>query len=172
MENYKFNAVRRCLTEMCDDDLMAVFNRKKELEVSSEEEIHIMDDLDDVCNGMTALQILNSLDDDFKPSDGYFYWDERTGLYVSVDNVEDAVCAIDCDFDDLANYVVRDSAEFENMPQMRTFLSDLSEEFTAWAEDKGEDGDWLIDADEAEILSRNWLEYLSELKEEYADEAE
>lgn len=172
MENYKFNAVRRCLTEMCDDDLMAVFNRKKELEVSSEEEIHIMDDLDDVCSCMTALQILNSLDDDFKPSDGYFYWDERTDLYVSVDNIEDAVCAIDCDFDDLANYVVRDSAEFENMPQMRTFLSDLSEEFTAWAEDKGEDGDWLSYADEAEVLSRNWLEYLSELKEEYADEAE
>lgn len=114
MKTIDKNKIIEILEDMSDDDLFSIWN-----EYANENgynNIYNMEEFDEICDSMTASDIARRcFYGKFNPNDNYFIFNGYAN-FESSDYLEDFI-----DFDDLADYCIRNDEDF-NDQEIRDIL--------------------------------------------------
>lgn len=103
----KQEQIKEYLESLSDGELLSIYNEYADADYS--ERIYLMDEFDEICDSMTASDIARRcFYGKFNPNDEYFIFNGYANLESS-DYLEDFI-----DFDDLADYCIRNDEDFDN----------------------------------------------------------
>lgn len=105
--DYEFKEIlEEIITDMDDDNLLSFWNEYCDSYGCYEDRIYYYEELDDLCYGMSATEVL----DKFSDLNGCTYW--KDGIYgaEALDYVSEGV-----DVDDIVDYIFRNEDDFGNV---------------------------------------------------------
>lgn len=116
----KIEELKELLENMSDDDIIYVWNEYCDANSYYDYRIEYMETFDDIMSGKTPLEIVDSIDTEFRTNDDYFVW----GIYgaKSFSYIDDEI-----NYDDLANYILDNDDDLGNS-DIRIFLDELNDE--------------------------------------------
>lgn len=103
----KKEQIKEYLENLDDSDLLSIYNEY--VSETYDDDVYTMDEFDEICDSMTASDIAcRCFYGKFNPNDEYFIFNGYANLESS-DYLEDFI-----DFDDLADYCIRNDEDFDD----------------------------------------------------------